>query len=315
MRILVFGAGALGQAIGGLLAAAGGHEVDLVVRDRYLEPLRREGITVTGIFGDHHAEAGSFGAFTGIPEIAGRRYDFVLLTVKSYDTAAALDALATLSYQDFTVVSLQNGCGNMEQIAQRFGTRRTLAGRVITGFEIEGPGHVRITVHADDIHIGGPVEGVSPGSVEIAHAISATGLPTVATTRIRMDLHAKLLYNCALNPLGAILGATYGELGENPASRAIMDAVIDEVYYVMRAMGIEALWSTPDEYRAYFYEKQIPATADHRSSMLQDLEAGKPTEVDAFTGYVAAMDRRHQVPTPVCDTLTNLVRFREQQPR
>lgn len=312
MRILVFGAGAIGQAAGCLLAADG-HDVDLVLRDRFREAISRDGLAVTGIFGDFRVPPDGIGVYASPDALRNRRYEYVLVTVKSYDTGPAADALGMFSDQSFVVVSIQNGCGNMERFAERFGAGRTLAARVITGFAIERPGMVRITVHADDVHIGGPAGGETPASaVTLAGAIAHAGLPCVPTPHVNRDLIAKLLYNSALNPLGAVLGVHYGALGDDPASREIMDGVIGEVFAVIHALGAETHWNTPGEYRDVFYSSQLPATYNHRSSMLQDLEAGKRTEIEALTGYVSAQGRRCGVPTPLCDTLSNLVRFLER---
>ncbi|MHB9028478.1 MAG: ketopantoate reductase family protein [Candidatus Latescibacterota bacterium] len=312
MRILVFGAGALGQAVGCLLAADG-HTVDLILRERFREAILHEGLAVTGIFGDFRVTPDRIGAHSSIDAVRDRGFDYALVTVKSYDTAAASDALATLADQSFTAVSLQNGCGNLEILLNRFGSNRTLAARVITGFEIGRPGLVGITVTADAIHIGGPASGEIPQSaVRLANAINHSGLPCATTPHIDRDLLAKLLYNSALNPLGAILGVHYGALGDNPHSREIMNRVIGEVFAVIRARGARTHWETPEEYENFFYSQQIPATYHHRSSMLQDLEAGKRTEVEALTGYVSTQGRLHGVPTQVCDTLSDLVRFRER---
>lgn len=296
------------------MLASDSHDVDMIVRERFVAPLRSGGLRVTGIFGEHGVPAGGIGACTTVDDVIDRDYDYALVTTKSFDTDSALGELARLRRQRFIVVSLQNGCGNFEKVVERFGAERALGGRVITGFAIESPGHVRITVTADDIHIGGPVEGIIPDSAHrIAGAIDHSGLPCKSTSHIRRDLFAKLLYNCALNPLGAALGVHYGALGDDPGARSIMDAVIGEVFAVIGAMGGETHWKTADEYRAFFYDKQIPATYDHRSSMLQDLERGSRTEVDALTGYVGAKGREYGVPTPVCDTLTEIVRFREKK--
>ena len=184
---------------------------------------------------------------------------------------------------------------------------------MITGFEIERPGRVRITVSADSIHIGGNNEGEIPQSaVRLAEAIDKAGLPCSATPCINRDLLAKLLYNSALNPLGAALGVHYGVLGDNPHSRSIMNAVIGEVFAVITAMGKKTHWNTAEEYEDYFYRKQIPATYDHRSSMIQDLEMGKRTEVDALTGYVSSKGTQYGIATPVCDTISGIIRFLEQ---
>ncbi len=310
MKILVFGAGAVGQAIGCMLAASG-HTVDLIVRPRFAKVINESGLAVEGIFGRFKVGTDRIRAFSSIEECIDRHYNYVLLTTKSYDTADALTELEKLTIQQFKAVSLQNGCGNLEQLVEVFGKERSLGGRVITGFTIDNPGQVRITVTADDVHIGGPDEGMIPESAEtIAAAINDSGLPCRATPTIQRDLFAKLLYNCALNPLGAALGVHYGALGDDPQARSVMDSVIGEVFAVIEAMGGRTHWQNAVEYRDFFYEKQIPATYDHRSSMLQDIEKGKRTEVEALTGYVGAEGGKRSVPTPVCDTLSAIIRFK-----
>jgi 2-dehydropantoate 2-reductase len=313
MRILVFGAGALGQAVGCMLAA-GGHRVDMVLRERHREVVKAQGLAVTGIFGDYRTEPGKIGVHTTVSSIREQEFDYALVTTKSYDTETAAQELLKLDRQEFTAVSMQNGCGNLEFLIERFGSGRTLASRVITGFEIERPGLVRITVSADDIHIGGYEEGAIPESaLRLAEAIRTSGLPCIPFPLIRRDLFAKLLYNSALNPLGAALGVPYGVLGDNPDSRGIMNGIVGEVFEVIRAMGARTHWDTPEEYEKFFYREQLPATYHHRSSMLQDLETGKRTEIDALTGYVSIQGRAHGIETPICDTLSRIVRFLEAQ--
>ncbi len=314
MRFLVFGAGAVGQAVGCILASDDArHTVDLVVRERFLPVMKQNGLHVTGLFGEFSAAPGRISAYSDIRDISAQSYDYVLVTTKSYDTANAIAALRNPGTANAMIVSMQNGCGNMEQFADVFGENRVLGARVITGFEIDRPGIIRITVSADDIHIGGFREGeMNPAAEKLAECIDHAGLPCTATTHVQRDLYAKLLYNCALNPLGAILGIHYGALADNSDSRGIMDAVIDEVFMIIEALGGKTHWDTPAEYRAFFYEQQVPATYNHRSSMLQDIEQGKPTEVDALTGWVGERGREKGIPTPVCDTVSKLVRFREK---
>ena len=313
MTILVFGAGSVGQAVGTMLAASG-HSVDLIVRHRFVDAIREKGLSVSGIFGEYSAEAQSIGAYESIDNVLDKPYDYVLLCTKSFDTKNSADQIAALKSQNFTVVSLQNGCGNLECITEVFGAERSLGGRVITGFTIESPGKIRITVTADDVHIGGGIEGsISENARVIAAAINESGLPCVATAHIQRDLFAKLLYNCALNPLGAALGVHYGALGDDPHTRTVMDSVIDEVFAVIAAMGGSTHWASASDYREFFYGTQIPATYKHRSSMLQDIEKGKRTEVESLTGYVGAQGKLYGVATPVSDTLSEIIRFKSAE--
>lgn len=312
MRILIFGAGAVGQALGCVLSVKG-HSVHFIARPRFIDTIRNNGITVTGIFGDYYAIPERIGISETINDVIDDSFDYALVTTKSYDTITAAEELKKLT-NPFTPVSMQNGCGNMEIFEKTFGAEITLGARVITGFEIIKAGIVKITVTADKIHIGGALGGEIPESASVlAEAIDNSGIPCEATKHIRRDLFAKLLYNSALNPLGAILGVHYGSLGDNPETREIMNNVICEVFAVITAMKEKTHWNTPEDYIAYFYGHQIPATYNHRSSMLQDIENGKRTEVDSLTGYVASQGKLLGVKVPVCETLSKLVKFIEKE--
>lgn len=313
MRFLIYGAGALGQAIGCMLAADG-HRVDLLLRPRFVDALKTSGLEVTGIFGEYRAAANQLGLLASLKGRNGGEYDAVLLTTKTYDTDRAITEIAGMRDCYCPVASLQNGCGNLEKLGERLGRERALAGRVITGFEIERPGSVRITVSADAVHVGGCVRGAIPGAAKrLAEALAHAGLPSISVDDVYQSLFAKLLYNCALNPLGAVLGVHYGALADSVETRMIMDQVIEETFAVIAAMGGTTPWPDAAAYQKVFYGQLVPATSNHRASMLQDLENNKPTEVEAMVGYVAAQGRKYGVGTPCCDLLAALVRFKEQQ--
>lgn len=312
MNILIYGAGALGQAIGCMLAARG-HRVDFILRERFIRGIAENGLKVTGILGDFPAPPANCAFHPTIEEASGR-YDYVLLTTKAYDTETALRDLAILGDRAHRVVSMQNGCGNVELVEQAFGPERSLGARVITGFEIVGPGLIAVTVTADAIHLGASRRGAIPeAATELAALIAEAGHPAVAVEDIHQSLFAKLLYNCSLNPLGAILGVHYGALAERPETRELMNRIIDETFAVITAMGGTTPWPDADAYRQVFYDRLVPATWNHRPSMLQDLENGKRTEVDALVGYVSRQGRRLGMPTETCDALAALVRFKEEQ--
>ena len=312
MHVLMYGAGALGQALGCMLAAAG-NEVTLVIRERFLAVLEKGGLSVTGIFGDYRVDPTHLNLTTSVTDSDGAPFDAVLITTKSYDTTAAVNDIKTLKRCVCPIVSMQNGCGNVEQLIDAFGPERSFGARVITGFEIVSPGRISITVSADDVHIGAGISGSVPEpAVVLARTIADAGLPCIAVEDIHLSLFAKLLYNCALNPLGAILGVPYGALAEQQETTAIMDSVIEETFNVVEAMGKRLTWKDPEEYKHHFYQTLIPATREHRSSMLQDLEQGKPTEVEALVGYVSSNGRRCNISTPSCDLLGRMIRFKER---
>jgi 2-dehydropantoate 2-reductase len=278
-----------------------------------MDAIAEKGLKVTGIFGDFSADAKQLRLMTNIRSQPEKNYDAALITTKSYDTAGAVAALAALKGFDGPVVSMQNGCGNVEQLEARFGKKRTFAARVITGFEITSPGIIRITVSADDVHVGSCIRGTIPQFAHtLAEAINHASLPCIAVADIYQDLFAKLLYNCALNPLGAVLSVHYGALGDNPETRTIMNRVIDETFAVIHGLGGSTPWPDGESYRKIFYDVLLPATYNHRPSMLQDLEQGKPTEVEALVGYVAHEGQRLGIPSPTCNLLAGLVRFKEK---
>jgi 2-dehydropantoate 2-reductase len=307
--ILVAGAGAIGSVVGGLLAAAG-WPVTLLGRRAHLEAIRARGLAIEGLFGAHRVRG-----LECATEPAGLRGPFVavFLTTKAWDTAAVATAGAPHLAADGILVSLQNGLGNVEAAARAVGARRVLGGRVIFGAELVEPGRARVTVFAEPVLLGSPDPGDrvrQDAAAAWATQLAAAGIPSEPTDALVAELWGKVLYNAALNPLGALLGVSYGDLAAHSDARAVMDTVIEEAFAVARAEGVPLRWPDAAAYRAAFYGRLVPATADHRSSMLQDMERGRPTEVDAINGEVAARGAARGVPAPVNATLTRLIRAR-----
>ncbi len=317
MRFLIYGAGAVGQALGCMLNTAG-HQVDLLLRERFIPQIRQTGLQVDGVFGSFHATAApdkdnSLGLYADLNDIPSS-YDYVLVTTKSYDTEQTLEALRPLQDRITTFVSMQNGCGNIEQFMEAFGAERVLGGRIITGFEIISAGQVKISVSADALHIGNAIpQTPTLQATELAEALSQAGHPTKAVDNIYTSLFDKLLYNCALNPLGAVLGTHYGPLGDMKETRELIQNIINETYLVISAEGGTVTYPDAASYGKHLLTTLLPATYNHRPSMLQDLEQGKKTEIDSLAGYVSRRARTHGIATPTCDMLTALIRFRERQ--
>jgi 2-dehydropantoate 2-reductase len=313
-RIRIAGAGALGSVFGGLLSLAG-HGVTLLGRRAHLEQIRQAGLRIEGIWGEHRAVG--FDLATEATALRGR-FDAILFTVKSYHTGEVARAVAPRLAPDGVCISLQNGLGNAEAIAAAVAPRHLLAGRVIFGAEVTTPGSVRITVYAEPVLVGTWPPVADPVRTERARTwvghFARAGIPAELSTDIDAALWGKVFYNAALNPLGALLGLHYGALGEDANARAIMDTVIREAFAVARAEGVALSWATAAEYGALFYSRLLPSTFHHRSSMLQDLERGARTEIDALCGAVVREGRRLGVATPVNADLFRRVREREGRP-
>lgn len=310
-RILVAGAGALGSVFGGFLAAAG-HDVTLLGRRDHVGAIAATGLAIEGLFGARRvrdiAVAMDPGTLRG-------PFGAVLMTVKAYDTDAMLAAVAPLVAPDGCLVSLQNGLGNLERVVAAVGASRAVGARVIFGATVSAPGTARVTVCAEPVAVGAVVPGEPAADAHarrLAERLAAAGIPTEHAADVHAYLWSKVFYNAALNPLGALFGVPYGALADDPDARAIMDEVIDEGYAVARARAVTPTIASAAAYRDAFYGRLVPATAHHRSSMLQDLERGRRTEIDAINGALWAFGRAAGVPTPVNATLTRLIRWRER---
>jgi len=302
MRVLIAGAGALGSVFGGFLRKAG-LDVTLLGRAAHLDAIAARGLSIDGIWGSHHVDG--FAIASEAAALAGS-FDAILLPVKSYDTADVAAAVAPLLAADGVAISLQNGLGNVETLESIFGRERALGARVIFGATIPAPAHARVTVFADPTAIGA-LEGEPPAARRWASIIDGAGVPAVSTDRLAALLWAKVFYNAALNPLGALLGVHYGALPEHAASHTLMDEVIDEAFAVARAEDVALPWPSAQAYAEEFYGRLVPATYDHRSSMLQDLERGRRTEIDSINGAVWRRGAARGIDTPVNATLTRLV--------
>jgi 2-dehydropantoate 2-reductase len=313
MDLLIYGAGAVGLGIASCLIRPG-NRVDLVARGPTVAALRAEGLLRTGLFGSVHVKPEAFRCFTALDEKAGGPYDFILICTKSFDSDRAAREVA--AHEDrlgatARFVLFQNGWGNAEAFRAHFEPGRIYNARVITGFHRQRPCAVEITVHADAIHIGSLFAADPAGIEPLAQAISTGGIPCETTASIERDLWAKMLYNCALNPLGAILGVPYGALAGAASTRALMDRIVEEAFAVMTAAGYRTHWAQAQQFLDVFYDRLVPDTAEHESSMLQDLKAGKRTEIDALNGAVIRLAEEHAVAVPHNRAVYHLVRFLE----
>ena len=312
MKILVLGAGAIGSVFGGFLAKTG-HEVILFGREHCINPINNHGLLIEGIWGRHHiTNIKGYSSLNKIIQTEGRTFDLTLLTVKSYDTKDMITHYVNIFGKPCLTVSLQNGLGNLETIAEILGRDKAIGGRVIFGAELVEPGCVKVTVYADKVVLGSLKGGVPLKKVkEISEFFDKSGISTTSTEEIETFIWGKVLYNSALNALSCLLEVKYGTLLENFQAKTIMEDIVRELFTVMQKKGVVAGWKDADEYSRELFEHLIPSTYDHFSSMLQDIRNGKNTEIDALNGKVVAMAEEMGVDLPVNRVITSLVKAKK----
>jgi 2-dehydropantoate 2-reductase len=300
---LIAGAGALGSLYGAFLRRAG-HRVTLLGRAEHLEAIRTRGLEVDGLFGE--ATVAGFELATRAGDVRGP-FDLILLAVKSPAVESTARPLVRALAANGRLLALQNGLGHVEALTALVGAERLLAAPVLIGATVPAPGRVRVTVYAKPVKIGSPTPLGFEGARRWAETLSAAGIPSEPTDRLLAFLWEKMLYNLPLNALGAILRVPYGALAERAESRRIMDEVIGEALAIALADGADLLWTDAAACRDHFYGTLLPPTVAHRSSMLQDLESGRRTEIDALNGYVAQRGSLLGLQTPANLVLTGLV--------
>lgn len=308
MRFLVMGAGSIGSVVGGFLHL-GGHQVYLLGKGPHIQAVIDRGLSISGIWGEHKAQDVPAGTDVEGMLAGGFRPEWALLTVKSYDTDSALFDLVPALPHMTGVISLQNGLGNLEAIAEA-AQGKAVGGRVIFGARTVKPGDVEVTVCADDVLLG-PGPGGPQGVSEVCDAFSRCRIPCRYEERILSYIWDKVLYNVCLNALATLLGTDYGHLGDDPGTWAIMETLCGEFYAVASAEGIDPVSPDAGAYLERFREELLPPTRDHRSSMQEDIELGRRTEIDALNGALWRLGREHGIQTPANELLTRMIHFLE----
>ena len=305
MRIVIAGAGAIGGYIGARLAKAGA-DVVLFARGPHLQAMQTRGLRVTSADGDFEVRPQVTGDLTAIGKA-----DVVFLGVKAHALTALTPTLRPLFGPDTTVVSTQNGIpwwyfqnygGELDGlrlervdpggvIAASIEPRRVVGSLAYFATDVAAPGVIHHT-EGNRISFGEPDGSKSARARAIAEALIAAGFRCPVTARFRHEIWVKLLGNVAFNPISVLTGGTLEELVRHPdASKAVREIMI-ETEAVAGKLGIEMPISI--EQRIAGAEK----VGAHKTSMLQDLEAGRPLEIEAVVGAIVELGDRLGVPMP-----------------
>jgi len=291
MEIIVLGAGAIGSLYGAKLGAE--NEVILLARPAHAAAINATGLRLEGL----ESHVTRIRAVTALETIGP--YALVLVTTKVQDTAAALDPVAPLVRDDTTIISLQNGLGS-EKIARRALRDRGVVLRGITQFGaiFESPGVIQFMAR------GYTLLEQHERSDRIAAVLTAAGLDCRVTANIARDVWHKLVINCVVNPITAILGCEVGAIA-NPQLDPLKELVIAECVAVAESEGVVLEENFQQEISDFFRPSRNIA------SMLQDLRRGRMTEIDYLNGAVSAAGTRHGLECPVNRALTVIIKAME----
>jgi 2-dehydropantoate 2-reductase len=296
VRITVIGAGAVGGYYGGMLARAG-HDVAFVARGAHLAAIRQRGLTVRATRGE----------FTVRPHVvhpgeAATPAELVMLAVKTYDNQSALQLLDPLTASDGVVLTLQNGVDSPMEAAGVVGAARVLGGAAYIAAAIASPGVIEQTGTHHRLVFGEVFETSDSISRRVEHireTLAGAGIDAAAVSDARVSLWEKYVY---LAPFAGFTGtarAPIGPLWRHGETQELFIRGCSEVAAVARAEGVLLPADVPDRVRTY--AAALPPST--RSSLLIDLQQGKPIEVEALLGALVRRARAHGVDMPVMETL------------
>ena len=293
MKIVVFGAGALGSLVGGLLTRK--HEVTLIAREAQVRAIEESGLAVSG------AVEAVFVPKAAIDLRGIERVDLIIVTVKAYDTALALDQIAPLVGPETMVLSLQNGLNNAALLSARY-PQNAVIGVTSVGATRIGPGRVYYAGVGDTLFGSGgaPKEMVQ----RVTEAFNQVGMDSEVAEDIQAEIWLKGIVNASINPLTAIARCKNGRLLQDLELKQIARMACQEAFEVAKAEGIGLRVDDPFD----TVLSVLKRTADNRSSMFQDVERKKRTEIDEISGAIVLRGEAKGLMCPVNRTLWHLTR-------
>jgi 2-dehydropantoate 2-reductase len=316
MRIAVMGAGAIGGITGGMMARAG-EDVTLVdTLTEHVDTINLDGLKIIGELGEHVVRVPAVTP----AELTGD-FDLVFLAVKGVDTGSALEELKPYTTDATPVVSLQNGI-NEEHIADLIGPERTIGASTHYPATLESPGVVNKT--GPNGYVVGELDGrITDRVVEVGRLLGLVD-QTEVTDNIRGHLWSKLMINVCTNSFGALSGQLFGEFIVDETNKRLLAALYTESYEVAKKQGVRmvkllgvmdpeliAVRSPEDRERVLPMLDALGRPemfGRMKSSMLQDIERGRKTEIDFLNGYIVRKGAEVGLPTPVNEAIVDKVR-------
>ena len=317
-RICVFGAGAIGGYIGARLAMKGEAEVSLVARGAHLAAMQCNGLTLRQAGETHLVRP----RVTDDPRTLGPQ-DFIILAIKAHGVQGVIGDLMPLIGRDTAILFAQNGLpwwyfygigGPLEgtrlesvdpggEIWNRLGPERAIGSVVWQAAELEAPG-VIAHHYGDRMPIGEPTGGKTARASLLSGLLTAAGIKSPVRPNLRNEIWLKLWGNLSFNPVSVLTGGTLVDLATDPGTRRVIRAMMEEARAVAGALGVS--FAVDAEERMDMAAK----VGAHRTSMLQDVEAGRPTELEALLGVVIELAGIVKIATPSLQLVYDLCKFR-----
>ncbi|MCH2511235.1 MAG: oxidoreductase [Chloroflexi bacterium] len=319
MKIAIVGAGAIGAFLGAKLALSG-EDVYLIARGPHLRAMQADGVRVRSPEGDFEAHPTATDDYESIGPV-----DFVFLTVKAHSLTGIAPNLAPLLGPDTAVVSAQNGIPwwyfmghggpfdgeSIESvdpggvIAGAIDQSRIIGCVIYPSTAIVEPGVIE-HIEGNRFSLGELDGSSSDRCKRLAGAFIAAGLRAPIRGHIRHDMWIKLLGNVVFNPMSALTGATLVEMVTHPETSATVRAVMTEADEVAQGLGVRLPFTVEQRMEG---ARKVGA---HKTSMLQDLEAGRPMELESVVGVVIELGEKLGLPMPLTRTLYSCARLLEQ---
>jgi 2-dehydropantoate 2-reductase len=298
-EICVIGAGRMGSIYGGLLAK---HGLDVVLYDNWEEHIRAiqsTGLKLSGLSDvDIRIEA-----TTDAGRIKPR--DLAIILTDTNTTPHAAEVAARVLKPDGFALTLQNGIGNIEILSEALGTGRVLAGLSYHSGAMAGPGHA-VHTHRGPTYVG-ELDGTKSSRLErLVKILELANLNPVVVDDVSGQIWEKWIHNCAINPVSAASGLRVGEISSVKAADELQSRIIEEAIAITKAKGIAL--PEADPMRAI---KSFCRVKFNKPSMLQHMEEGRTTEIDALNGAAVKLGRELGIPTPYNDALTLMIKARE----
>jgi 2-dehydropantoate 2-reductase len=309
MEIGIVGAGVLGSIFGGLFLEKGFSVTLIEVLRERVRLIDKEGLWLQWPNGERtHSRI----SITSQVNEVGLK-DVVMVAVKGYHTRSAIESAMPMIKDDTIVLSVQNGLGNLEAIAETVGPERVVGGITAHSGMPVNMNEVRYVGGLGPLLVIGPYDGVfRPGFKNMVEQFQTAGLDVHTTPDINSVIWKKLIANVSTNVVAALTGLTGGTAVKHEPSVKIIEALSKELGQVARAKGIDI----PElDDPLDFSLKAFASTKDNRVSMLQDIEAGRPTEIGNLNEVIISEGRRFNIPTPYNEAVSWLTRGVEERNR